>query len=323
MLQDKAIQSRVDAVNRQIALIHSSKSKSIKAIFKNIKLSSGKRLRGLLVVLTAEACGASVTGGLLNIAASIEILHHATLIHDDIVDSAEQRRGKVTLNKRIGETLSVLTGDYLVSSAMDAMLKSRDFELFNIFARAVKDVCEGEIEEVYNKFNGSLSSHECLEIIRKKTASLIKGSVECGAHAAKCPSADLKHMRVYGEYLGMAFQIKDDLLDITSKTSKIGKSAGTDIREGKATLPLILAMKCAPKNESSRVKRLFEKNTDGKNTKKIIDFIFKYDGTELAGLMALSYAADAKVALEKAKLKNNVVKEVLSDLADYVIEREF
>lgn len=323
MLDDKAIQSRVDAVNRQIALIHNTKSKSIRSIFKNIKLTSGKRLRGLLVILTAEACGMKVNAGLLNIAASIEILHHATLIHDDIVDSADKRRGNAALNKKIGETLSVLTGDYLFAGAMDAMLKSRDFELFNIFARAIKDVCEGEIDEVFNKFNGRLSSHECLEIIKKKTASLIKGSVESGAHAAKCGAADLKHLKLYGEYLGMAFQIKDDLLDITSKTSKIGKSAGTDIREGKATLPLILAMKCAPKKECARAAGLFEKNTDGKNTKKIIDFIFKYDGTELAGLMALSYSADAKVALSKANLKNSAAAIVLGQLADYAIEREF
>jgi|ERR1035437_401770 octaprenyl-diphosphate synthase len=323
MLEDKAIQSRVNAINRQIALIHDTKSKSIRSIFKNIPLTSGKRLRGLLVLLTAEACGARVNTGLLNIAASLEILHHATLIHDDIVDGAGHRRGNTALNKKIGETLSVLTGDYLFSGAMEAMLKNRDFGLLGMFAGAVKDVCEGEIEEVFYKHNAGISSHECLEIIRKKTASLIKASVKSGAHAAGCPGSDLKHLEVYGEHLGMAFQIKDDLLDITSKTSKIGKSAGTDIREGKATLPLILAMKCAPKNECSRIKKLFEKNTDGKNTKKIIDFIFKYDGTELAGLMALSYSGDAKAALDKTKLKNAVVKEVLSDLADYVIEREY
>lgn len=323
MLEKKAIQSRIDAINRRIALIHKTKSKSLQSIFKNIQLSSGKRLRGLLVLLAAEANGAKISIGLLNIAASIELLHHATLIHDDIVDGADKRRGNTALNKQIGETLSVLTGDYLLSGAMNAMLESRDHELFKIFAAATKDVCEGEIDEVFNKYNARLTAHECLEIIRKKTASLIKGSVESGAHTAKCPPADLKHLRIYGECLGMAFQIKDDLLDITSKTSKIGKSAGTDIREGKATLPLILAMKCAPKAECARIEKLFEKNADGKNTGKIIDFIFKYDGIDLAELMALSYTADAKAALGKAKLKNTAAKQMLSDMADYVIEREY
>lgn len=323
MLDYRIIQSRVSAINKQMALIHNTKSKSIKSIFRNIKFTSGKRLRGLLVLLTAEANGLKVNAGLLNIAASIELLHHATLIHDDIVDGADKRRGNQALNKKIGETLSVLTGDYLFSGAMEAMLKNRDYELFNIFAKAVKDVCEGEIDEVFNKYNAQLSVRECLEIIRKKTASLIKGSVESGAHASKCSKADLKHLKIYGEYLGMAFQIKDDLLDITSKTSKIGKTSGADIREGKATLPLILALKCAPKKEKVLIQTLFKKNVNGKNTNKIIDFIFKYDGTELAGLMALSFIADAKVALGKTKLKNKAAKEVLSDLADYVIDREY
>ncbi|MEI7542425.1 MAG: polyprenyl synthetase family protein [bacterium] len=323
MLDDMIIKSRVSAINKQIALIHNTKSKSIKSIFKNIKFTSGKRLRGLLVLLTAEANGLKVNKALLNIAASIEILHHATLIHDDIVDGSDKRRGNLALNKKIGETLSVLTGDYLFSGAMEAMLKSRNYELFNIFAKAVKDVCEGEIDEVFNKYNAKLTVSESLEIIRKKTASLIKGSVESGAHASKCSKTDLKHIKIYGEYLGMAFQIKDDLLDITSKTSKIGKSSGTDIREGKATLPLILALKCAPKKEKHFIMKLFKNNIHGKNTKKIIDFIFKYDGNELAGLMALSYVTDAKVALGKTKLENKVAKEMLSDLADYVIEREY
>jgi geranylgeranyl pyrophosphate synthase len=323
MLQDKAIQSRVNAINRRIAQIYKTDNRNVNSIFKNISLNSGKKLRGLLVLLTAEANGVKLNDSILNTAASVELLHHATLIHDDIVDDADKRRGRTSLNKKLGETLSVLTGDFLFSSAMNAMLRRPDIKLYSMFSGAVREVCEGEIDEVSNKFNAHITPHQCLEIIRKKTASLIRGSVKAGAYYGKYSPAGQKHLEIYGECLGMAFQIKDDLLDINSKTSKIGKSAGTDIREGKATLPLLLAMECAPEKESSRIRSLFEKNTNGKNTEKIIDFIRKYDGTELAWLMALSFSADAKAALNKVLFKNMAVKEILVFLADYVIEREF
>ncbi len=323
MLENKLIKKYIALINNKITAIQKSPSKSIKHLLAGSGLKSGKRLRGALVMLTAQANGAKTGDKILNIATAIEILHNATLIHDDIVDDSGKRRGIDSLNKKAGAALSVLTGDYLFAYAMETVVNSVDNRLLSIFAGAIKDVCEGEIEEVHNKYNISLSIDGCVGIIRKKTASLIRGSVLSGGYLGNCTPEAMKHLGVYAENLGIAFQIKDDLLDIISKTSKIGKSAGNDLKEGKPTLPLILAIQNAPAKESSKIKRLFRANSTESARKRILDFIFANGGVNLAGLMAMSYVTDAKAALDKAKLKDDKKKELLYEIADYVLEREF
>jgi octaprenyl-diphosphate synthase len=323
MIDNKAMKAKIQLVNKRISAIQNSGNKSLDYVLKNIKLLSGKRFRALLVLLTAEANGAKTDGTTLDIAVAIELLHHATLIHDDIVDKADKRRGEEALNRKIGAALSVLSGDYLFSTAMQAILKTKDQELFDIFARSIKSVCEGEIEEVYYKNDATLTTHECLNIIKNKTAALISGSVQAGAHAGKCSKDVIKHLTAFGENLGMAFQIKDDLLDIVSTSGKLGKTTGNDIKEGKATLPLVLALNNATKKESDRIKKIFAAETAAVNSAKILDFINTYDGVNQAELMALSFVVDAKAALDKAKLKDEKKKELLYQIADYVVEREY
>jgi geranylgeranyl pyrophosphate synthase len=323
MLESKIISSNIRAINKRIALLQRNKNKSLDFVLKGAGLMDGKRLRGLLVLLTARACGAKVTGSMVNVAAAIEMLHHATLIHDDIVDDSDVRRGAPSLYSKLGPLMAVLAGDYIFAGAVDMAVNDLDRETLKVFSSIIKDVCEGEIEEVYNKNNADITNRGCLDIIGRKTASLIKGSVACGALAAKCGGKKLMHLKAFGYNAGMAFQIKDDLLDITSKTSKIGKPAGSDIKEGKATLPLVLALNNAPKAEAGRIRKLFRRKKAASSAKKILDFILEYDGIDLAELMAVSYIEDAKHALDQAGLAADKNGAVLYELADYMLLRNY
>jgi len=318
MLDNSEFKSRLVLINKRLAYIEKARHKSIRFLFKNIKLMSGKRVRGLLVLLTCEAVCGKIRSGAINTAAAIELLHHATLIHDDIVDNSRKRRGDETLNKKLGYEFSVLTGDYLLSRANSLIFGENDRDLLRIMTESVIEICEGEIEEVYNKGNAGLAEHQYLEIRRKKTASLIRASVEAGllAGGAKGRNKDLAE---FGVYLGMAFQIKDDILDMTSSVRKLGKTAGSDIREGKATLPYILALRNSANGGREAMKKLFERG----NVKKLIEKIKNAGGIRDAEEKALAYVYRAKTALRRAKLKYPAKKELIEKLADYVIERNY
>ncbi len=321
MLDEYKIKERLNLINKRINLIKRIKSKSIQYIFKNTKISSGKRLRGLLVLLTAELNIGKTGQNAINTAVAVELLHHATLIHDDIVDNSETRRGMDSLNRRLGYEFSVLTGDYIFYYVTNLILQNQDWGLLKLFVSATRGICEGEINEVYNKYNTSLSVKVYLDIIRKKTALLIKTAVKAGAYLSCAKAAATWNLENYGENMGIAFQIKDDILDITGNEKKLGKPVGNDIREGKVTLPFILALKNAGQNNSRSVKKLFLSKKN--HTAGIIKFIKKYKGIETAADIAAGYIRKAKLYLKKAKVKFKNKKEVLEMLADYVLERTY
>lgn len=318
MLDSGIIKNRLDLINKRLGFIKKARQKSIKFIFKNIRLMSGKRIRGLLVLLTAEAVCGKIGQGAINTAAAIELLHHATLIHDDIVDNSKKRRGDETLNKKLGYEFSVLTGDYLLSRVNSLIFGQNDRNIFRIITECVMEICEGEIEEIYNKGNSGLGEKQYLEIIRKKTAALIRASVEAGAAAGgmKTPVNELSE---FGAYMGMAFQIKDDILDMTASAERLGKSAGSDIKEGKATLPYILALRNSTNGAKKKMRALFEAG----RAKELIRIIKEAGGISDAEEKALAYIYRAKTALRKAKLKYAAKKEIMAKLADYVIERNY
>jgi geranylgeranyl pyrophosphate synthase len=318
MLENSVIKSRLNLINKRLGFIKKARQKSIKFIFKNIRLMSGKRVRGLLVLLTAEAVCGKISQGAINTAAAIELLHHATLIHDDIVDNSKKRRGDETLNKKLGYEFSVLTGDYLLSRVNSIIFGQNDREIFRIITECVMEICEGEIEEIYNRGNSGLGEKQYLEIIRKKTAALIKASVEAGAVSGGMKKG-IKDLSEFGAYMGMAFQIKDDILDMTASAEKLGKPAGSDIKEGKATLPYILALRNSTNGAKDRMRVLFEKG----KAKELIKIVREAGGISDAEEKALAYIYRAKSALRRAKLKYPAKKEIMEKLADYVIERNY
>jgi geranylgeranyl pyrophosphate synthase len=318
MLDNSEIKSRLKLINERLGFIKKARQKSIKFLFNNIKLMSGKRIRGLFVLLTSEAVCGRIRQSAVNTAAAIELLHHATLIHDDIVDNSRKRRGDETLNKKLGYEFSVLTGDYLFSRVNALIFGQNNRELFRIITNCVMEICEGEIEEIYNKGNAGLGEKQYLEIIRKKTAALIRASVEAGAASGGMKTVP-GELAEFGIYTGMAFQIKDDILDMTSSCKKLGKQAGSDIKEGKATLPYILALRNSANGVKKKMKRLFARG----RAKELIKMIKAAGGISDAEEKALAYIYRAKRALRRARLRHNAKKEMLEKLADYVIERSF
>ncbi|MCX8093498.1 MAG: polyprenyl synthetase family protein [Candidatus Goldbacteria bacterium] len=317
MFDDSDIKKKLTLLKKNIYYIKKNKSKSIKYIFKNFKLLSGKNIRGLLVLITAEGLSGKINMPVINTAIAIELLHHATLIHDDIIDNSYKRRGELALNRKIGYELSVLTGDYLFSYVNRLILKQNIYLLYKIFSDAVKDICEGEIEEIYNKNNPFLKESEYFQIIKKKTASLIRASVLCGSVLAK--NTIDKNLSDYGLYTGIAFQIKDDILDISSDSEKLGKPVGSDIKEGKATLPFILALKNAISEEKKIMRKLFLR----KNIKKLIFFIKKNNGIIDSLNIARNYIYRAKELLNNIRFKSNKSKIQLERMADYIINRNY
>ncbi|MCE5299349.1 MAG: polyprenyl synthetase family protein, partial [Spirochaetia bacterium] len=149
MLNVKGIKSRIDLINRRLKSLSATRDPAINHVLKNAGMNGGKRIRGVIVLLTASACGCKDMKKALDLACAVEITHHATLIHDDIVDNSKNRRGGLTLNRKVGGALSVLTGDYFFSRSLDLIIQDDDYDLFRVFATAIRDACEGEIQEIY------------------------------------------------------------------------------------------------------------------------------------------------------------------------------
>jgi|DewCreStandDraft_4_1066084.scaffolds.fasta_scaffold02004_32 geranylgeranyl pyrophosphate synthase len=317
MLDDIYIKRKLVILKKNVYFIKKIKQKSIKYIFKNFKLLSGKGIRGLLVLTTAESLSGRISNAAIHTAIAIELLHQATLIHDDIIDNSYKRRGDIALNKKIGYELSVLAGDYLFSFVNKIILGQKNQQLFKIFSDVVKDVCEGEIEEVYNKDNIYLKEKQYFDIIKKKTASLIRASVLCGLIVTG--NNFNKFLSDFGLYLGIAFQIKDDILDVSSNSKNLGKPVGSDIKEGKVTLPFILAFKNADKKDKKLMIKFFRQ----KKIDKIIKIIKKNDGIKNSFEIAQNYITKAKEQLNKIKFKNTKSKIQLEKIANYVINRNY
>ncbi len=319
MIEKSKIEHKINLINKKIDLLKKIKRESLKNIFSKIKFNSGKKIRGLLLLTTAESCGKKINSDLLTYAACVELLHLGSLIHDDVIDNSEKRRGVFTLYKIIGKELSILAGDYLFSLVSKVIFNKKKSKIFNVFINSVNDICSGAIEEIYNKNNIELTEREYLNIIQQKTGSLICASVEIGALEAKVNIKTFNYLKKYGFFCGIAFQIIDDILDITGNEKELGKPVGSDICEGKITLPLLKALKNSSKEQRKYIEKIYRKGRTKENLNKIINFIFKNKGIECAKAEAENYIKKAKAYLKKAELKGD--KKELFYITDYILNR--
>lgn len=200
--------------------------------------AGGKRLRPLLVLLSAKACGYQGSDH-ISLAAVIEFIHSATLLHDDVVDTSDLRRGKLTANARWGNAPSVLVGDFLYSRAFQMMVALGNMEIMHILADTTNAISEGEVQQLINAGNDQTSEQDYLQVIDKKTAKLFEAAARSGAVVAGAPQQLTNSLASYGHHIGMAFQLVDDALDYSSSSTELGKNIGDDLAEGKSTLPLI------------------------------------------------------------------------------------
>jgi octaprenyl-diphosphate synthase len=293
-----------------------SKYEFVDELLRKSNRLSGKRLRPALLLLFAKSFG-DITEDQIKLAAAIEMIHTATLVHDDILDSAEQRRHNSTINYEYGNQTAILTGDFLFSHAFFLTSTLPTTFAAQEIGRSTNKVCEGEMRQIGTKDQFDLSQKEYLEIIDAKTAVLCSCATKLGTHYAGGTDAEVDAAAAYGTNLGIAFQIVDDLLDIVGDESKTGKSLGTDLEQRKPTLPLIHLLDSVADSEKSLY--LNSLRSDDLNPATILDWFSKSDSVNFSKTMAIHYAKKAVDAL--GQLQASPEKEILAAIPHFVLER--
>nr|WP_245620188.1 polyprenyl synthetase family protein [Phenylobacterium immobile] len=291
----------------------------IPALADHLIAGSAKRLRPLLTVAAARLSDAS-DDSCLKLAAAVEFIHTATLLHDDVVDSSELRRGRVAAHLIWGAPSSVLVGDFLFARAFELMVDAGSMAALEILARASRVIAEGEVLQLTRAHDIHLTIDVYLEIIRAKTAELFAASAEAGAVSAGAEASRAQALRQYGQDLGLAFQLIDDALDYSSDSQTLGKNTGDDFREGKVTLPLLLAMAASGPSEQGFWDRTVDRREQVDGDLEHAVALMRSTGA-LAGTLAhaRAYADSAKVAL--ADFAPGGWRQALEDLADFAVAR--
>ena len=295
-----------------------SETKRLQAAIEQILRSTGKHVRPLLVLLSAKTCG-SVTDCTINSAVFLELLHTATLIHDDVVDETRERRGVPSLNAIFDNRVAVLTGDYILSTALIRSIQTGDLRIIGIISNLGRDLSEGEIKQMETADESILDESCYLQVIYKKTATLLSACTAIGAISAGADKQAIEAMEKFGENIGYAFQIRDDIFDYY-KESNIGKPTGNDIREGKVTLPLLYALKQESAKAGTMLEIVLTKDFTDEHIDQLILFAKEQGGIEYAKKRMTDFRNEAVRALDI--FPNSPSRRALIDLADYIILRD-
>jgi len=278
----------------------------------------GKKIRPLLIFLSAKLNG-NINDSTYTAASLAELLHTATLIHDDVVDESYERRGFLSINALWKSKIAVLFGDYLLAKGLMLSVKKQEYEMLGIFTNAVSEMIEGELLQIQKSRKLDLCEEEYFDIIRKKTAALIAACTASGAHSVTNNPGKIELMKEFGLKIGQAFQIKDDLFDY-EKHSLIGKPKGNDIQEKKLTLPLIASLEKASKEEKQKIKNLINKKSSKRTTYKyVFEFVHQYKGVEYARNKMYSLhdqAIEMLMSYPESEVRSSMV-----DLVNFIVER--
>ncbi len=307
---EKTNQVLIDHLSSDVALINQMSNYIIGA--------GGKRLRPLLLLLCARATNYQGEHNHL-MAVVIELIHTATLLHDDIVDESSTRRGKDTANEVWGNAPSVLVGDFLYSRAFEMMVKPDSMRIMHILAKATNEIAQGEVLQLLNVQNSALTEDEYYQVIERKTAVLFQAATQIGGVLSQVDDKQELALKNYGLHLGNAFQIIDDVLDYESDFESMGKEVGDDLNEGKTTLPMIYALS----NTSGAQKQLLEdaiNNADNSNISQIVDILNSVEAFKYTRLKAQESAELAKKAL--APIPDSDYKEAMILLCDLSLARK-
>lgn len=310
-------------VDEKILSLGKNRPELIKTMLHHIVSAGGKRLRPIILILSAKMLGGK--GRLIiDMAACVELLHTATLFHDDVVDESKMRRGKKTANELWGNAASVLVGDFLLAQAFAIMSNCGSLELIDILSRTSSIITEGEIKQLMHKADITTSVDDYVSIITSKTAELFAGCARVGAVIAGADEKQKLAMEKFGRNLGVAFQISDDALDYFADEKSWGKKLGDDFREGKATLPAIYTYSAVKDlSVQNKLQKLFsgdEKDRNDKELKNLMGIMGDVSANEYCMGFARDYSG--KGAKELFKMPGNKYKEVLEDILDFSIERE-
>lgn len=282
---------------------------------------SGKQLRPMMAVLSAKLCGV-VNQRTIDSALSLELLHTASLIHDDVVDDTTERRGKPSVNARWTNKIAILSGDYILSKALSYAVKTNNLLILKCIANIGMQLSDGELLQLVNSKITEASEENYYTIIRKKTALLFSTCTEVGGLSVDATDEQLQHLRKFGEYVGICFQIKDDIFDYQSDI-EIGKPTGNDIRDGKVTLPLIYAvLNCKDVDERTKVEGwLTSKDFSPETIEYITDFTYRNGGVDFAIERMETFKKEA--IAELSDFPEGKVKDALILCAEYATKREF
>lgn len=288
-------------------------------VVSNYLLTKGKQIRPIMVILSAKFFG-EVNNHVLHAGAALEMLHNASLIHDDVVDDTALRRGHATVNNQWGNHIAVLVGDFFVANALSAGIRTGNLSIISSLSDLGKELSTGEVDQICNVRDHRLDEGHYLSMIKKKTASLFRNCVKMGAEAVGISPKRYEPLAQYAELLGMCFQIRDDIFDYFSNPL-IGKPTGNDLREGKVTLPLLHAIATAPEPVAQSVKEILLKgDLSEKEIGILIDFAKEYDGIEYSFSKMREMQAEADRLLEK--YPDSEWKETFRQLFEYIISRD-
>jgi octaprenyl-diphosphate synthase len=301
-----------DAVKSNVALLD--------RIMHYIVKRKGKQMRPMFVLLSARLFSNDIQEGTYRAAALVELLHTATLVHDDVVDDANERRGFFSINALWKNKIAVLVGDYLLSKGLLLSLNNNDFRALQILSQAVKEMSEGELLQIEKTRKLNIKEDIYFEIIRRKTASLLAAACAAGAWSTSNDEDTTEKMRLFGEKVGVAFQIKDDLFDYGSE--KIGKPTGIDIREKKMTLPLIYTLEHAtPEVRRSIINIVKNHNTDKARVEEVITLVKASGGIEYTQQKMFEYRDEAMAILHSFPDSN--IRQGLESMVRYTTDRNF
>ncbi|MEM5536722.1 octaprenyl diphosphate synthase [Neptuniibacter pectenicola] len=313
-----AIEPQFEAVNDYIINHLGSNVPLVEKIGHYIVESGGKRIRPLLVLLAANVAGYKGKEH-ISLAAIIEFIHTATLLHDDVVDNSDLRRGKDTANAKWGNAPSVLVGDFLYSRAFQIMVEIGSMEIMSVISNATNVIAEGEVLQLLNTKNPDTTEDAYMQVILGKTAMLFEAATEAGAILANSSASEREALRLYGLHLGTAFQLIDDVMDYLSTAEEMGKNVGDDLAEGKATLPLIHAMRAGTEEQRLLVRQAIRKGGLD-DLQPIMDIVKETGAIEYTQQKAQTEADSAIAAL--TALPDNSFKDTLIQIANIAVKRK-
>jgi len=291
----------------------------VSQVAKYIMFGGGKRIRPLLTVLSARLCGYKGDYD-KTLSVVFEYLHAATLLHDDVVDDADVRRGNPVAHSIWGTPATVLVGDFLLARSIAIAAETDSVPIVDVLAHTTAQMSEGEIHQLLHRGDLAINETDYMEVIGRKTAVLIQSACRVGALLAGAPTEQVESLSEYGYSLGISFQMADDLLDYTADTAVLGKPIGTDLKEGKLTLPIICALQRATQEDRSRME-IIVRDTDvtEKDFKTVVELIMQYGGIEYTRERAQEHIDQAKKSLNI--FEPSQTRTLLEQLADYVLVR--
>jgi len=296
-----------------------SSAPEVSGVIERVSGHQGKRLRPALVLLSGQVCG-PLTPQHVDLAATVELIHLASLVHDDVVDQADLRRRQQSVRSEWGNEIAVLLGDYAFSKAFSLLASLDSQGATAVLSNATSKMAEGELRQSFRRFDSSLTESEYLQIIDAKTAELFAASCRLGAMASGADRHLSGRMADYGRKLGVAFQIVDDVLDLTGDDAVVGKTLYTDLENGRLTLPLIHAMAQAPEGSSDQLRDLFFPSDGTPQKAAIAEVMAERDALSYSREVATRYCHEAKALLRS--LPRTASRKSLMALADFVVERD-